>query len=72
MNECNKECLYITSIIFGKNMVVEKILAFSFGLYHTIIKPIKSYTVMNQKFNDPKIFTLSHNRLGHPGSLMMW
>ena len=23
------------------------------------------------KFNDPKIFTLCHNKLGHPGSLMM-
>ena len=27
---------------------------------------------MNQKFNDSMIFTLWHNRLGHPGSLMMW
>ena len=66
MNECNKECLYITSIIFGKNMVVEKISVFSFRLYHTTIKPIESYAVMNQMFNDPKIFTLWHNMLGHP------
>ena len=71
MNEGNKESLYITSIIYGKNIVVEKLMTFSFRLYHTTIKPIKSYAVMNQRFNDPKIFTLWHNRLGYPGSSMM-
>ena len=35
MNEGNKESLYITSIIYGKNIVAEKLLAFSSGLYHT-------------------------------------
>ena len=68
MNEGNKEYLYITSIIFGNDIVAEKLLAFSSGLSHTTIKPIESYDVMNQKFNDPKIFTLWHNRLGRPGS----
>ena len=68
MNEGNKENLYITSIIYGKKIVAEKLLAFYSGLYHTIIKPIESYAVMNQKFNDQKIFTLWHNKLGHPGS----
>ena len=71
MNEGNKESLYITSIIYGKNISVEKLLAFSSGLYYTTIKPIESYAIMNQKFNDPKIFTLWHKRLGHPGSSMM-
>ena len=71
MNEHNKESLYITFIIYGKKIVAEKLPAFSSGLYHTTIKPIESYAVMNQKFNDPKIFTLWHNRLGHPGSSMM-
>ena len=71
MNEGNKECLYITSIIYGKNIVAEKLPTFFFGLHHTTEKPIKSYAVINQKFNDPKIFTLWHNRLGHPGSSMM-
>ena len=59
MNEGNKEYLYITAIIYGKNIVAEKLLAFSFGLYHITIKPIESYGVMNQKFNDPKIFSLA-------------
>ena len=72
MNVGNKESLYITSIIFGKKIIMEKLSAFSSGLYHMIIKPIELYVVMNQKFNDPKIFTLWHNRLGHPGSSMVW
>ena len=50
---------------------MKKLSAFSFGLYHTTIKSIESYVVMNEKFNDPKIFTLWYNRLGHPGSSMM-
>ena len=64
----DKECLYITSIVYGKKLVVETLLAFSTGLYHTTIKPIESYVVVNQKFNDPKTFVLWHDRLGHPGS----
>ena len=71
MNEGNKECLYITSIIYGEKIVAEKLPTFSSGLYHMTIKPIKSYAIMNQKFNDLKIFSLWHNRLGHPGSSMM-
>ena len=68
MNEDNKESLYITSIIYGKKIVAEKVPTFSSGLYHTTIKSIESYTVMNQKFNYPNIFILCHNRLGHLGS----
>ena len=71
MNDGNKECLYITSIISGKKLVVETLLAFSTRLYHTTIKPIESYVVVNQKFNDPKTFVLWHDRLGHPRSSMM-
>ncbi|RVX03802.1 Copia protein [Vitis vinifera] len=50
---------------------MEKTPAFSSGLYHTTIKPIESYVVVNQKFNDPKVFVHWHDRLGHPGSSMM-
>ena len=71
MNEVNKEILYITSIIYEKRIVAEKLLIFSSGLYHTTIKSIELYIIMNQKFNDPKIFTLWHNRLGYPGFSMM-
>ena len=58
MNEGNKENLYIISIIYGEKIVTEKLPAFFSGLYHTTIKPIESYAIMNQKFNDLKIFTL--------------
>ena len=71
INDGNKECLSITSIVFGKKLVVETLSAFSIGLYHTTIKPIESYVVVNQKFNDPKPFVLWHDRLGHPGSSMV-
>ena len=71
MNEDNVEYLYITSIIFGQKLIMEKLLGFSSGLYRTTIKPIESYVVVNQKFNDPKILVIWHDRLGHPGSSMM-
>ena len=71
MNKGNKESFYIAYIIYGKQIVAEKFPTFSSRLYYTTIKPIESYTVMNQKFNDPKIFTLWHNRLGYRGSSMM-
>ena len=58
MDEGNKECLYITSIISRKKIVAEKLSAFSSGLYHTTIKSIESNVVVNKKFNDPKIFNL--------------
>ena len=37
---------------------MEKLLAFSSRLYHTTIKSIESYVVVNQKFNNPKVFVL--------------
>ena len=45
--EDNTECLCITSIVFGKKLIMEKLLAFSSGLYHTNIKSIESYAVVN-------------------------
>ena len=48
MNDGNKECLYITSIVSGKKLVVETLSSFSTRLYHTTIKPIESYVVVNQ------------------------
>ena len=71
MNEDNVEYLYITSIIYGQKLIMEKLSAFSFGLYHSTIKSIESYVVVTQKFNDPKVFILWHDRLGHPRSSMM-
>ena len=70
MNEDNVEYLYITSIIFYQKLIMEKPSYFSFGLYHTTIKPIESHIVVNQKFNNPKVFVLWNVRLGHPGFSM--
>ena len=69
MNEENIECLCITSIISGKKCILEKLPAFSSGLYYTNIRMIESYTVVNQKFTNN--FKIWHDRLGHPGSIMM-
>ena len=68
MNEDNIECIYITFIVYGKKLIMEKLSAYSSRLYHTNIKSIESYVVMNQKFNDSKTFALWHERLGHPKS----
>ena len=71
MNYGNKECLYITYIVFDKKLVVETLLTFSTRLNHTIIKPIESYVVVNQKFNDKKNFVIWHDRLCYPRSSIM-
>ena len=50
MNENNIEYLYIASNVSGKKCVLEKLLAFSFGLYYTNISTIEVHDTMNQKF----------------------
>ena len=47
MNEGNTKCFEITSIVYDKKLIMEKLSAFSSGLYHTNIKSIKSYVVVN-------------------------
>lgn len=70
MNEGNKEYLYITYINSCQKHVVEKLPAFSSGLYYTTISAVES-NYINQKFNNQKLFMLWHDRLGHPGTTMM-
>ena len=71
MNECNTKCLYITFIVYDKKLVMEKLSAYPSRLYHKNIKPIESYVIVNQKFNDLKTFVLWHDKLGYPRSSMM-
>ena len=71
MNEDNVEYLYITSIISNQKFIMERLSVFFSKWYHTTIKLIESYVVVNQKFNNPKVFVLWHDRLGHPRSSMM-
>ena len=58
MNEGNTKCLNITSFVFGKKLVIEKLSTTSSRLYHTTINPIESYVVVDKKFNDPKTFII--------------
>ena len=46
MNEGNTKCFYITFTIYDKKLIMEKLSTYSFGLYHTNIKPIESYVVV--------------------------
>ena len=65
------EYIHITCMMSGKKQVLEKLPAFSSGLYYTKIRALESYAVINQKFMDQDNFILWHDRLGHPGSVMM-
>ena len=68
MNEENVEYLCITSVISGRKYTLEKLPTFSSGLYYTYISTIETNVIINQKFTD---FSIWHDRLGHPGSIMM-
>ena len=78
-NDGKEKCLYITSYISGKKIVLEKLATLSSGLYYTTIRSIESYVVEHQKCPNQKhqkcsdfdLFMLWHDRLGHPGSIMM-
>jgi len=70
-NERNVEYLYITRHNLDKISVVEKLPAFSSGLYYTYISAIEAHVIVNQKFTNHNKFFVWHDRLGHPGSIMM-
>ena len=61
MNHNGNEYLLIT----GQKQILEQLISSSYGLYQTIIRPLESHFVMNQKFNNPKAFLLWHERLRH-------
>lgn len=67
--ESNIEYLHITGFTQGTKHILEKLPSFSSGLYYTKISTIQSYAIVNQKFTDN--FIVWHDRLGHPGSVMM-
>jgi len=70
INEINCEYLHITSIKNNQKIIMENMQAMSSGLYGTYISTIESNMVTNQKLVDPKLFTLWHDRLGHPENIM--
>ena len=70
-NEENIEYLYITRKISNKKCILEKLSMLSFGLYYTYISAIEAHIIVNQKFTNKNMFIVWHDRLGHPGSIMM-
>ena len=66
-----KECLCITAIVRSKKCILEKLPSFSSGLYYTNISMVETHAIVNQKFTNPDTFIIWHDRLGHPGSIMM-
>ena len=67
MNDSNVEYLCITI----NQRIIEKFPSFSSGIYYTKIYAIEMHHLVNQKFTDSKDFIIWHDRLGHPGSIMM-
>ena len=59
MNEGNTKCLYITSIVSYKKLIMKNLSTFSFGLYHTNIKSIESYVIMNQSSITQNFYSLA-------------
>ena len=70
-NEGSGEFLYITSIVSGQKLVLEKLHIFSSGLYYTTMRTIETNVAIHQKFSDPKVFMLWHDCLRHLGSIMI-
>ncbi|CAA0805913.1 Unknown protein, partial [Striga hermonthica] len=69
MNKGRVEYLCITSYNTGNKCVLERLPILSSGLYYTQINMIEAYAATNSKMNE--MFKLWHDRLGHPGSIMM-
>ena len=65
------EYLYITQQNLDKKCVMDKLPAFSSGLYYTYISTIEAHAIVNQKFTNNNKFVIWHDRLGHPGYIMM-
>ncbi|KAK2376223.1 putative mitochondrial protein [Trifolium repens] len=70
-NESDKEYLCITKRNLDQTCVLEKLPALSSGLYYTYISTIEAHVIVNPKFTNQNKFIVWHDRLGHPGSIMM-
>jgi hypothetical protein len=70
-NEESIEYLCITRHELDKTCVLEKLPTFSSSLYYTYISTIEAHAIVNQKFTNHDKFEVWHDRLGHPGYIMM-
>ncbi|GJV04362.1 disease resistance CC-NBS-LRR class family protein [Tanacetum coccineum] len=63
----NKKYLHI----INDNQVFEKLPMLHYGLHYTHINVPQAHMAVKEKYCDPGIFSLWHDRLGHLGSTMM-
>ena len=63
--------IYILPTLSWVIKYIGKLPVFSSGLYYTNISTIEAHAIVNQKFTDENNFIVWHDRLGHPGSIMM-
>ena len=66
-----KEYLLITKRDENGKHVVERLPSFATGLYYTKIVAPPMYTTLKTVFRSSELFSLWHDRLGHPGLTMM-
>ena len=64
-NKDSEEYLYITSMVSGQKLILEKLHIFSSGFYYTTMRTIETNVIVYQKYSNPNIFMLWHNCLGH-------
>ena len=57
-NKGNEEFLYITSIVPGQKLILEKRHIFSSGLYYTTMRTVETNVAIHQKYSNPKVFML--------------
>ena len=55
-NEGNEEFLYITSIVSGQKLILEKLHIFFFELYYITMRTVETNVAIHQKYLDPKGF----------------
>ncbi|KAM2731492.1 hypothetical protein EV2_035147 [Malus domestica] len=65
------EFLCITSYEYGQKRILEKMKRISSGLYTTTIHPIEYHYVANPTTRTAHEITFWHDRLGHPGRIVM-
>nr|KYP75465.1 hypothetical protein KK1_008200 [Cajanus cajan] len=70
-NEGNVKYLYITKIHLNKKEVLQKLPTFSYGLYCMYVNTVEANIIVKQKFTNQNKFEVWHDRLGHPGTIMM-
>ena len=55
-NEGSEEFLYITSIVSGQKLILEKLHIFFFELYYITMRTVETNVAIHQKYLDPKGF----------------